>query len=96
MENIYFLGFEVSNIKKGKLLRKNINEKSINVSTHIRLSQLYLIYQVRVKISVSTCLYATQYIMLNMMKMGGEIHMAQASILSTRACLRGVRPPSMC
>jgi len=30
------------------------------------------------------------------MNIGGEIHMAQASILSTRACLWVVRPTSMC
>ena len=77
-------------------MREKMKNQSMNALKDIRLSQLYLIYQVRVKISVSTCLYATQYIMLNMMKMGGEIHMAQASILSTRACLRGVRPTSTC
>ena len=46
--------------------------------------------------SVSECLYAIQYTQLKMTKTGGEIHMAQASILSTRACLRADRPVSRC
>ena len=34
--------------------------------------------------------------MLKSRKTGGDIHIAHASILSTRACLRAVRPSSMC
>ena len=37
-----------------------------------------------------------QQIQLKIMKIGGEIHMAQASILSTIACLRTVRPTGTC